>query len=203
VSEVMSTFAEASESGVSCMPGPPGSSARRRLSRGRARPPTQSVIGYIDVHRSEFGVKPICWVLAATGLAIAPSNYYAAKARMPSARSLATRTSRPRSLACSKPTTESMARKSPGQLNRQGIWVARRTIERLMRQRGLRGAVWGATQRSIGQRIWSSAGSARPRPTGCEWPNNGSAHGVPGAMMRPADLVRPNSPWGSPRWVTR
>jgi putative transposase len=38
---------------------------------------------YIDEHRDTFGVEPICQALA-----IAPSTYYAAKARPPSRRSL-------------------------------------------------------------------------------------------------------------------
>jgi putative transposase len=39
------------------------------------------VIAYIDEHRTVHGVEPICQVLE-----IAPSSYYAAKARPPSAR---------------------------------------------------------------------------------------------------------------------
>jgi putative transposase len=35
------------------------------------------VIDYIDAHRGEFGGEPICTVLAAAGVAIAPSTYYA------------------------------------------------------------------------------------------------------------------------------
>lgn len=38
---------------------------------------------YIDAHREEFGVEPICEVLQ-----FAPSTYYAAKSRPPSNRSL-------------------------------------------------------------------------------------------------------------------
>jgi putative transposase len=37
----------------------------------------------IDAHRAEFGVEPICRVLQ-----VAPSTYYAARARAPSARSV-------------------------------------------------------------------------------------------------------------------
>jgi putative transposase len=39
------------------------------------------VIAYVDAHRDELGVEPICRVLQ-----VAPSTYYAAKARSPSAR---------------------------------------------------------------------------------------------------------------------
>ena len=41
------------------------------------------MIGYIDQHREEFEVEPICAVLP-----IAPSTYHAAKTRPPSARQL-------------------------------------------------------------------------------------------------------------------
>ena len=42
---------------------------------------------YIDSRKDEFGVEPICQVLTASGIKIAPSTYYAAKTRPPSARS--------------------------------------------------------------------------------------------------------------------
>jgi putative transposase len=45
-------------------------------------------VAYIDAHRAEFGVEPICRVLTEAGTQIAPSTYYAAKARPPSARSI-------------------------------------------------------------------------------------------------------------------
>jgi putative transposase len=41
------------------------------------------VIAYIDKYRGEYGVEPICEVLQ-----FAPRTYYAAKARLPSARAL-------------------------------------------------------------------------------------------------------------------
>ncbi|WP_374229657.1 hypothetical protein [Kocuria sp. LUK] len=45
-------------------------------------------MAYIDAHRGEFGVEPICRVLRDAGVQIAPSTYYAAKTRPPSARSV-------------------------------------------------------------------------------------------------------------------
>jgi hypothetical protein len=53
--------------------------------RGGARPPTEVIVGFIDEHRDEFGVEPICTVLQ-----MAPSTYYAAKRRelAPSARAV-------------------------------------------------------------------------------------------------------------------
>ena len=44
------------------------------------------VTAFIDDHRKEFGVEPICRVLSAHGAKIAPSTYYAARDRPPSAR---------------------------------------------------------------------------------------------------------------------
>ncbi|TQR82215.1 IS3 family transposase [Mycobacterium hodleri] len=57
-----------------------------KFLRGGARPPTQEVVAFIDAHRGEFGVEPICTVLRSAGVQVAPSTYYANKARTPSAR---------------------------------------------------------------------------------------------------------------------
>ena len=46
------------------------------------------LVEYVDEHRDRFGVEPICTVLRESGLQIAPSTYYAAKARPPSARAV-------------------------------------------------------------------------------------------------------------------
>ncbi len=51
--------------------------------RGGARPPTTVMVECIDQHRDPFGVEPIC-----RELRIAPSMYYAAKTRPPSARAM-------------------------------------------------------------------------------------------------------------------
>ncbi|HYN32735.1 MAG TPA: IS3 family transposase [Ilumatobacteraceae bacterium] len=51
--------------------------------RGGTRPPTEVMVDYIDQHRDEFGVESICKVLQ-----VAPSTYYAAKRREPSARAI-------------------------------------------------------------------------------------------------------------------
>src|SRR4029079_7813350 len=68
--------------------GDPRAQARQRDSeasgeflRGGARPPTQEIVDFIDTHREEFGVEPICTVLRSAGLQVAPSTYYAAKTR--------------------------------------------------------------------------------------------------------------------------
>jgi hypothetical protein len=59
------------------------SEASGEFLRGGARPPTQEIVEFIDANREEFGVEPICAVLSEHGMPIAPSTYYAAKARGP------------------------------------------------------------------------------------------------------------------------
>lgn len=46
------------------------------------------IIAYIDAHRDEFGVEPICRVLTEHGCKIAPSTYHASKSRPASARAV-------------------------------------------------------------------------------------------------------------------
>ena len=94
---------------------------------------------FIDEHREEFGVEPICRVLP-----IAPSTYCAARTRSPSPRALRDE----RLLAEIRRTYEASRRrygprKVWRQLRREGMSVARCTVERLMRSEGLRGVVRG------------------------------------------------------------
>jgi putative transposase len=95
---------------------------------------------FIDQHRDRFGVEPICRVLQ-----IAPSGYrrHAACQRDPSRRSV--RAQRDEQLA---PHIERVWRANLAvygadkvwrQLHREGMAVARCTVERLMRQQGLHG----------------------------------------------------------------
>ena len=99
---------------------------------------------FIDEHRERFGVEPICQQLR-----VAPSAYrrHVARQRNPE-------------LRCARARRDEMlvseiervwqvnlqvygADKVWRQLNREGIAVARCTVERLMRQQGLRGAMRG------------------------------------------------------------
>lgn len=43
-------------------------------------------MAFIDANRADFGVEPICTVLRSAGVQVAPSTYYAARNREPSAR---------------------------------------------------------------------------------------------------------------------
>ena len=94
---------------------------------------------FIDEHREAYGVEPICSVLP-----IAPSTYYAAKKRPPSARALrdAELLEKVRSVWGASRRRYG-ARKVWRQLRRQGVSVARCTVERLMRAEGLAGVVRG------------------------------------------------------------
>lgn len=98
------------------------------------------MIGYIDDHKERFGVEPIC-----EQLPIAPSTYYAAKARPPSARTKRDETLKPEIGRVHRMNFGVYgARKVWKQLGREGISVARCTIARLMKDLGLRGVRRGA-----------------------------------------------------------
>ncbi len=104
---------------------------------------------FVDDHKTRFGVEPICRVLRAAGLPIAPSSYYAAKKRLPSLRAVTDERVKEQ---IRRVHTENFgvygARKVWHALRREGVEVARCTVERLMRDLGLRGAVRGATVRT-------------------------------------------------------
>ena len=96
------------------------------------------IVDYIDVHRDQFGVEPICEVLQ-----VAPSTYYAHRSRAPSARSISDAAT---SVAIGVVHSDKYgvydvygARKVHAELNRSGYRVARCTVERLMRTAGLQG----------------------------------------------------------------
>ncbi|WP_346014297.1 MULTISPECIES: IS3 family transposase [unclassified Streptomyces] len=101
----------------------------------------------MDEHRDRFGgVEPICRTLTEHDCKIAPSTYYAYKKRLetPSARSVRDEELKER---IQKVYTSNYrvygARKIWRELNRQGHTVARCTVERLMRELGITGAVRG------------------------------------------------------------
>src|SRR6266516_1843692 len=111
-----------------------------RFFRGRARPPVTLVVAFIEAFREEFGVEPICRALRQAGVRISPSGYYAARARPPPARAVRDAALEKQILRVWKDSGERYgAWKVWDQLNREGIAVARCTVERLMRTLGLRG----------------------------------------------------------------
>jgi putative transposase len=122
--------------------------------------PTAVLVDYIDGHRDRFGVEPICTVLKDAGMQIAPSTYYAAKKRPPSARAVRDvelveeiRVAHKANLGVYG------ARKIHAELNREGVRVARCTVERLMRAEGLRGIPREKTRKTT---IGEGAETERP-----------------------------------------
>jgi putative transposase len=107
------------------------------------------MIGFIDDHRGAYGVEPICKVLP-----IAPSTYHARVAQRRDPEKLSRRARRDMVL---KPEIARVfaenfevygVRKVWRQLGREGISVARCTVERLMRSMGLQGVVRGKPVRT-------------------------------------------------------
>src|SRR5712691_9791750 len=112
--------------------------------RGGARPPTDEMTRYIDENKATFGIEPICRLLP-----IAPSTYYEARSRPPCARNLRDEKLKPE---IARVHGENFgvygARKIWRQLNREGIVVARCTVQRLMREMRLQGVVRGKARRT-------------------------------------------------------
>jgi putative transposase len=99
---------------------------------------------YINQHRDRFGVEPIC-----RALQIAPSSYYAAKRRQPSARAISDAELAPKILGAWKDNYQVYgARKLWKQLRREGELVGRDRVARLMRTLGIAGVVRGAQRRT-------------------------------------------------------
>ena len=99
------------------------------------------------------------------------------------------------------------ARKVRRQLTREGTQVARCTVERLMRQGGLSGAVRGPglarpdrIRRRHARRTWSSASSSRNGPTSCgSWTSPTCRPGSGSSTSRSASTcTRAGSPAGVP-----
>ena len=99
---------------------------------------------FIDEHRSEYGVEPICRVLP-----IAPSTYHERVAQHPDPSRLLPRAQRDEAM---KPEVRRVfnanfkvygVRKVWRQMQREGFDIARCTVERLMRDLGLQGVIRG------------------------------------------------------------
>ena len=107
------------------------------------------MVAFIDQEKAMYGVEPICRVLP-----IAPSTYYAAKARAADPTRCSARTQRDAVLSKQIQALWTHhrevygARKVWRQLGREGTVVARCTVERLMRRLGLEGVVRGASTRT-------------------------------------------------------
>ena len=115
---------------------------------------------YINGHAGRFGVAPICRVLSAHGIPIAPSTYYDAHRRQPSP---SMRRDEELSEHIARVHAENFgvygARKVWLALNREGVTVARCTVERLMKSLGLQGVRRGKVKRTT----IADAAAHRPR----------------------------------------
>jgi putative transposase len=104
---------------------------------------------FISKHKDAFGVEPVCRVLTENGWQIAPGTYYAAGRRPPSARAVRDAQVRAEIVRMRADYEEVYgARKTWLELNRRGIPAARCTVERVMREDGLRGARRGRKVRT-------------------------------------------------------
>ena len=101
-------------------------------------------MAFVDQHRSDHGVEPIC-----KALQIAPSAYWrhAARQRNPALRSLRAQRDAVLGEHVHRVWSANLqvygADKVWRQLQREGVTVARCTVERLMRRQGLRGVMRG------------------------------------------------------------
>jgi putative transposase len=107
------------------------------------------VKAFIDEHRGAYGVEPVCRVMQ-----IAPSTYWqhAQRRSQPALRPARARRDEVLSGHVERAWNANLhvygARKVWRQLNREGIAVARCTVERLMRRLGLRGVIRGKVVRT-------------------------------------------------------
>jgi putative transposase len=106
-------------------------------------------VRFIDEHKMVFTVELICRVLSEHGWPIASSTYRAAVKRAPSARARRDEQLKTLIRAVHEDNYGVFgARKVWLVLNRQGITVARCTVERLMRELALRGVRRGRVRRT-------------------------------------------------------
>jgi putative transposase len=106
-------------------------------------------VGHRDSDGLRWGVESICAVLTEHGLKIAPSTYYDCRGRAASARARREEDLLEHIRRVHRDNFGVYgARKVWLTLNREGIAVARCTVERLMRAAGLRGAVRGRVKRT-------------------------------------------------------
>ncbi len=132
------------------------------------------MVSFIDDHRETYGVEPICRVLP-----IAPSVYYEQKARQADPSRLPARTRRDadlrKQIRCVWEANKRVygARKVWRHLNQQeDVTVARCTVERLMRQEGLQGAVRGRKPRTtVPEEVADRPGDLVERDFSAERPN--------------------------------
>jgi transposase InsO family protein len=109
----------------------------------------EAMIAFIDAHRAEYGVEPICRMLK-----IAPSSYYEYAARRRRPESAPPRVQRDAALKQEIQRVYEQnfqvygQRKIWKQLEREGFEIARCTVARLMKSLGLQGVIRGKPHRT-------------------------------------------------------
>ena len=151
------------------------------------RPATPLICQFVAEHRARFGVAPICRALSAHGCQIAPRTYWAWANRAPSKRALSDLVIteviaglyEPDEHGRRKPESLYGSLKMWAHLQRQGITVARCTVERIMRTNGWVGVTRAKqvrttipTRRRTGPLTWWTAGSGWTRRTSCSSPTS-------------------------------
>jgi len=150
------------------------------------RPATPLICSFIDEHRDRFGVAPICRALTVAWCADRPAHLL----RAPVERAVEAgavghhdhrdprRVYEPDEHGKRPPESLYGSLKMWAHLQRQGIAVARCTVERLMRVNGWRGAMRARRVRTTvadpaatRPRIWCGGASGWPGPTRCTWPD--------------------------------
>ncbi|MGH3627440.1 MAG: IS3 family transposase [Sciscionella sp.] len=115
--------------------------------RAGVRPATPLICEFIDTYKHTYGVAPICRALVVHGVQIAPRTYWAHRASAPSKRALWDTTITEILAGYYGPDAEGKrppeslygSLKMWAHLQRQGIPVARCTVEKIMRANGWRG----------------------------------------------------------------
>lgn len=111
-------------------------------------------MSFIAANKDQWGIEPICKVLP-----FAPTTYYSAATRPPSARKIRDEQLKPDiQRVWEEQRRVYGADKVWTQLKREGRTVARCTVERLMRELGIRGVVRGKKVRTT----WADEASQRP-----------------------------------------
>jgi ribosomal protein L35AE/L33A len=142
--------------GAVCGPADRNPEGRNNFLRAGVRPATALICDFIDEHKDRFGVVPICRALAVHCVQIAPRTYWAHLSAAPSKRALGDNTITEVLAGVYEP--DEHGKRQPeclygslqiwAHLQRQGIPVARCTVERIMRVHGWRGAVRARTVRT-------------------------------------------------------
>lgn len=139
------------------------------------RPAAPLICQFIDENRDRFGVAPICRALAVHGVQIAPRTYWAHRSAAPSKRALWDTTITEILVGIYEPDAEGKrppeslygSLKMWAHLQRQGIPVARCTVERIMRARGWRGVT--QARRTPRTTVSDPAATRAPDLVGRRW----------------------------------